>query len=390
MQAQNPCLFTLAFPDQGGEPSDRRVWIIPFGYDAQGVDENDPEATENATLEAARRAKPALSELLSRAAAQSLQAPLLQTPVALALERIQKGLDLGLDWFGFDAALSELGPGWARASARGLAGLHTGAAAAALALCMTQLSSMGVPIRAAKASAGLLDFCEERSDDVPGSSLRGLTAHSLELFAKGFSLSAAQTAPDAARRPVACLLLSAPDNADGSPGERGAIFWPAPREEDRTARMKQSIQLVKAALDAKRRVDGPALDALAEIGAMFGGNGALERSRVDAPFAAPTQVERVELSNAKLASPVSPEDFAKAFKALAQEVARQIGPACALGGESAKALAHGMVNDSLEPDEWSGLSRLMARVFEASPIAPAPAPPSPPGADAQSPAARAP
>lgn len=234
---------------------------------------------------------------------------------------------------------------------------------------MTQLSSMGAPIRAAKASPALLEFCEERSDDVPGSSLRGLTAHSLELFAKGFSISAANVSPEQNRRPVACLLLSAPDNADGTPGERGAIFWPAPHETNRTARMKQSIQLVKAALDAKRHVEGPALEALTEVGAMFGGGGALERSRLDAPFAVSTQVERIELNNAKLSAPIGAEDFAKAFKALAREVARQIGPACALGGESAKALANSMASDSLEPEEWSGVSRLMARVFEASPTA---------------------
>lgn len=378
MPTQNPCLFTLAFPDQGGEPASRRVWILPFGYDAEGVDETQPEQTEDASLKAAARAKPALSELLSKAAVLALQEPTLPTPVAVALERVRDGLALSLDWFGFDSAMSELGPGWARASARGLGGMQTGAAEAALALCVNKMGELGAPIRAAKAAPALLDFCEERTDDVPGSFLRGLTAHSLELFAKGYSLSGEAPAAHA-RRPVACFMISAPDGPDGSPGERGAIFWPAPDESDRTARMKQSLQLVKATLDAKRRLEGPALEALTEVGSMFGGGEAsLERSRVDAPFAAPGRVERVEINNAILSNAISPEHFAEAFRALAREMARQLGPACALGGESAKALAHSLASGSLEPEEWSGVSRLMARVFDASPAAaPASSPKSP-------------
>lgn len=369
---QNPCLFTLSFPDAQGERDNRRVWIFPFGYDKAGVSESSFEQLENASLEAAKRAKPLLLSLFAKAAALCLQEPGLPEPVGQALRSIESGLELSLDWFGFEGQTDELGPGWARASARGLDGLPDGAALSALALCANSLRAMGASLVAAKANEGLLNFCEERSDEMPASAPRAVMAHSLSLFASGFSIS---KPIDSERRPVSCVWMRLPDPADANaPGSNAMVFWPAPASGDRMGLVKERLHIIKALMDAKNEAAATlskgALDLLTQIGEQMGVGGSTStavRLPLAAPEAVDTRVGSIALSLCDLKGSFLAEDFSAAFKALAQNLARQTGPSCGLAGASANALARGLASGSLAPDEWSSVSRLLKKALDAVP-----------------------
>lgn len=426
MISQSPCIFTLSFPDQQQASEDKRVLVLPFCYDLP-VAPNPHDAAansntavtfsleqlEDAAFDSLKKAKPTLLELLGHSAEYCLNQPSNEPlfPVLKQIALLKPGVDMSqlnvsLDFFGFEAEQlakdPTMGPGWARASLRGFKTDETITdkhIAAALHVCVNRIKNMGFPILSAKVPEPLLDFCEERTDAFPAAAVPAIMKHNISLLSQGISLSnyvvpsLDQAIADVVRRPLNVLwiqytrespaYISSKNFASaGQPTdmtEHGLVFWPAVDASDKTAQIKQKLQLMKAIMDAKKHnnLSDQAYSILQQIGYPFGVGAPadnssspavapMSQSTIPADHSAFNVIESLNVSAIKIEGIESTESFQEAMKVLTQAVALQMGPSCALGGRTAGDLAENLRSQQLHPLQWQNLSQAMTPMIQKS------------------------